>query len=135
MKPYLSAKYHDINHDEYLAIDICRGFRPTFNIKVPQLIVHLIKSCLDANPSNRPTMGNVIIVLKQWSYELGKIFKFDQTELINFDQTELMKQVKEADEVNKNSSNEILLDKSLHDIPQQIEFQLISIYQLSDNEL
>ncbi|GBB87809.1 hypothetical protein RclHR1_01430018 [Rhizophagus clarus] len=124
-------------------------------------------------------MGNVIIVLKQWSYELGKIFKFDQTELINFDQTELMKQVKEADEVNKNSSNEILLDsssykihsgaiytsrllnynnlpepknsvdyykqndniiskkflESLHDIPQQIEFQLISIYQLSDNEL
>ena len=30
--------YHDVSHDNYLAIKICQGLRPTFNIKVPQLI-------------------------------------------------------------------------------------------------
>ncbi|RIA83893.1 kinase-like domain-containing protein, partial [Glomus cerebriforme] len=47
--------YHDVSHDENLAIKICQGLRPNFNIKVPKLIVHLIKRCLDANPLNRPT--------------------------------------------------------------------------------
>src|SRR6266498_3473462 len=35
--------YHDVSHDKILAIKICQGLRPNFNIKVPQLIVHLIK--------------------------------------------------------------------------------------------
>ncbi|RIA94784.1 kinase-like domain-containing protein, partial [Glomus cerebriforme] len=47
--------YHNVSHDINLAIKICQGLRPRFNIKVPQLIVHLIKRCLDANPLNRPT--------------------------------------------------------------------------------
>src|SRR5947199_50760 len=47
--------YHDVSHDKNLTMKICLGLRPRFNIKVPQLIVHLIKSCLDANPLNRPT--------------------------------------------------------------------------------
>ncbi|RIA83534.1 kinase-like domain-containing protein, partial [Glomus cerebriforme] len=47
--------YHDVSHDENLALKICQGLRPRFNIKVPQLVVQLIKSCLDANPLNRPS--------------------------------------------------------------------------------
>ena len=47
--------YHDVSHDKNLAMNICLGLRPRFNIKIPQLIVHLIKRCLDANPLNRPT--------------------------------------------------------------------------------
>src|ERR1044072_7010767 len=47
--------YHDVAHDKLLALNICQGRRPKFNIKVPQLIVDLIKRCLDANPLNRPT--------------------------------------------------------------------------------
>src|SRR6266496_3547485 len=47
--------YHPVSHDINLAIKFCQGLRSKFNIKVPQLIVHLIKSCLDANPLNRPT--------------------------------------------------------------------------------
>ena len=31
--------YHDVSHDKSLAMKICLGFRPRFNIKVPQLIV------------------------------------------------------------------------------------------------
>ncbi|RIA78713.1 kinase-like domain-containing protein, partial [Glomus cerebriforme] len=51
--------YHNMRHDENLAIKICEGFRPKFNIQVPQLIIQLIKSCLDANPLNRPTAQDI----------------------------------------------------------------------------
>ncbi|RIA87924.1 kinase-like domain-containing protein, partial [Glomus cerebriforme] len=51
--------YHDVSHGENLAIKICQGLRPGFNIKVPKLIVHLIKRCLDANPLNRPTAKEI----------------------------------------------------------------------------
>ncbi|RIA94786.1 kinase-like domain-containing protein, partial [Glomus cerebriforme] len=47
--------YHDVSHNENLAMKICQGLRPRFNIKVPQLIVDLIKRCLDANLLNRPS--------------------------------------------------------------------------------
>ncbi|RIA86955.1 kinase-like domain-containing protein, partial [Glomus cerebriforme] len=51
--------HHDVSHDINLAIKICQGLRPRFNIKVPQLIVLLIKRCLDANPLNRPTADEI----------------------------------------------------------------------------
>ncbi|RGB39129.1 kinase-like domain-containing protein [Rhizophagus diaphanus] len=75
--------YYDLSHDKNLAIKICMGLRPRFNIKVPQLIVSLIKSCLDANPSNRP--------------EVDYIY-----EMLKYDRTELQEQIKELEETNKN---------------------------------
>ncbi|RIA86398.1 hypothetical protein C1645_740868 [Glomus cerebriforme] len=81
--------YHDVSNDENLAKKICQGLRPSFNIKVPQLIVHLIESCLDANPLNRPSAVEVKNILyQQWR------------ELVNSKETELVKQIKEADEIN-----------------------------------
>src|SRR5205809_545069 len=74
--------YHDACHDQNLALKICQGLRPRFNIKVPQLIVHLIKKCLDANPLNRPTINEIIDILYPWRIEFN-------------DQTELQKQIKE----------------------------------------
>ncbi|RIA93757.1 kinase-like domain-containing protein, partial [Glomus cerebriforme] len=47
--------YHDMAHEEFLAIKICQGLRPRFNIKVPQLIDDMFKQCVDAIPSKRPT--------------------------------------------------------------------------------
>ncbi|CAB4437981.1 unnamed protein product [Rhizophagus irregularis] len=79
--------YHDVSHDENLAIKICQGLRPRFNIKVPQLIVHLIKRCLDANPLNRPTASKFYEILDKW------YIKFEN-------QTGLKKQIKEAEEIN-----------------------------------
>jgi serine/threonine protein kinase len=64
------SPYHDLSHDECLAIKICRGLRPMFNIKVPQSVVHLIKKCLDANSSNRPTA--IEIRMKLWKLKLQK---------------------------------------------------------------
>jgi serine/threonine protein kinase len=55
--------YHNLSHDIILAIKICHGLRPRFNIKVPRLIVHLIKRCLDANPFDRPKAGEISYIL------------------------------------------------------------------------
>ncbi|RIA91595.1 kinase-like domain-containing protein [Glomus cerebriforme] len=81
--------YHDVGHDQNLALKICQGLRPRFDIKVPQLIVHLIKRCLDANQLNRPTASEIKNILFQWYREqrTGR-------------ETELIKQIKEANAVN-----------------------------------
>ena len=42
-------------HDEFLAVKICHGLRPKFNIKVPQLVKSIFKQCVDADPLKRPT--------------------------------------------------------------------------------
>ncbi|GBB92101.1 hypothetical protein RclHR1_19640001 [Rhizophagus clarus] len=75
--------YHDMIHDQYLSIKICQGLRPRFSIKVPQLIVHLIKRCLDANPLNRPTALEISEILNPWSLS-----------------NELREQIKEAEKAN-----------------------------------
>ncbi|RIA91655.1 kinase-like domain-containing protein [Glomus cerebriforme] len=66
------------------------GLRPRFNIKVPQLIVHLIKRCLDANPLNRPAANEISDIIELW------YFKFNG-------QIELQRQIEEADEINNNN--------------------------------
>ncbi|CAB4446052.1 unnamed protein product [Rhizophagus irregularis] len=90
--------YHDLKHDNNLAIKICKGLRPRFNIKVTQLIVHLIKRCLDANPLNRPIAKEIIDILFRWQYESSN----EQT-------IELRAQIKEADELNNNSPSSSIL--------------------------
>jgi serine/threonine protein kinase len=88
--------YHDVGHDNLLTIKICQGLRPRFNIKVPKLIVHLIKRCLDANQLNRPTANEIYKILREWHDK--------QSDNLT---TELQRQIVEADEINKNSSNNI----------------------------
>ncbi|RIA86403.1 kinase-like domain-containing protein [Glomus cerebriforme] len=83
------SPYHDVSHDQNLALKICQGLRPRFDIKVPQLIVHLIKRCLDANQLNRPSASEIEDILNQWREEV------EGTE-----ETEIFKQIKEADEIN-----------------------------------
>jgi serine/threonine protein kinase len=91
--------YHNISHDNNLAIKICKGLRPRFNIKVPQLIVRLIKECLDANPLNRPKAEKIKETLSQW-YRCSvdpNIYYVDK-DLID---SEIRKQIKEAEIINK----------------------------------
>ena len=90
--------YHDVSHDKNLALKVCLGLRPRFNIKVPQLIVHLIKRCLDANPLNRPTAKELNDILYPW---------YDNSDI------ELTKQIKEAEEINNLSTNSIISSTSL----------------------
>ncbi|GES81922.1 kinase-like domain-containing protein [Rhizophagus clarus] len=88
--------YHDISHDKNLAIKICQGLRPKFKIKVPQLILHLIKQCLDADHLNRPNAKEIKEILVKWKKE---------TNSRRYNQTELIEQIKEAEEMNNNLSN------------------------------
>ncbi|RGB30563.1 hypothetical protein C1646_711012 [Rhizophagus diaphanus] len=91
--------YHDVSHDKNLAIKICQGLRPRFsNIKVPQLIVNLVKRCLDANPINRPEAVEIRNILYQWLY---------------IDTKEYHKQIEEADKINKSLSTSSIPLKSL----------------------
>jgi serine/threonine protein kinase len=43
--------YHNLPHNEFLALKICQGLRPNLdNVKVPLLLKNLIDQCLDADP-------------------------------------------------------------------------------------
>ena len=85
--------YHDIDHDDSLAIRICNGQRPNSNYKIPQLILDIIKQCWDADPLKRPKAEE----LKKLFYDLyGNLY-------YNREDSEIYKQSKEADEINKNS--------------------------------
>ena len=81
--------YHDMAHEENLATRICQGLRPNSNYKIPQLILDIIKQCWDADPSKRPKAN-----------ELKKLFN----DLVDncYEGFEIYKQIKEADEINKN---------------------------------
>ncbi|GES73315.1 kinase-like domain-containing protein [Rhizophagus clarus] len=62
--PYIALEV--LRRQNYSKASDIYNLRPRFNIKVPKSFVHLIKRCLDANPSNRPTdnyyerYGNII---------------------------------------------------------------------------
>ena len=89
--------YHDVAHNKPLALYICQGGRPKFNIKVPQLILHLIKSCLDANPFNRPNVKDLSRIFQEWKNDLK--LKYFRNK--NYDKPELTKQLEEAVKTNR----------------------------------
>ncbi|POG65887.1 kinase-like domain-containing protein [Rhizophagus irregularis DAOM 181602=DAOM 197198] len=93
--------YYKVAHDEFLALEICKGLRPEFNIKVPKLILHIIKSCLDADPSNRPDAKYLSRIFYDWLIDFDKD-AISYSESIN--KTELIKQIEEAEQINNNSS-------------------------------
>jgi serine/threonine protein kinase len=98
-----SPPYYNIAHDGFLALNICEGLRPVFNIKVPPLILHLIKRCLDADPLNRPTSTELSRILIEWANELKiHIENIDEEKSTK---TELIKQIEEAEKINNLSSS------------------------------
>uniref|UniRef100_U9UPD6 Protein kinase domain-containing protein n=1 Tax=Rhizophagus irregularis (strain DAOM 181602 / DAOM 197198 / MUCL 43194) TaxID=747089 RepID=U9UPD6_RHIID len=92
--------YYDVGHDINLTMKICKGLRPRFNIKVPHLIVHLIKRCLDANQSKRPNAEEIKKTLSKWLKESSDLLYISN--LSNY--TSIQKQIKEIDESSSNSS-------------------------------
>ena len=83
--------YHDMAHDEFLAVKICQGLRPKFITKVPQLLEDIVKQCVNADPLKRPTADCLYDKFGEWYDEF-----FDKEE-----NSEIRKQIKEADEFNK----------------------------------
>ncbi|CAB4403660.1 unnamed protein product [Rhizophagus irregularis] len=103
MSEFLSGEipFNDIPHDEFLAIKICKGLRPTISKDLPKSFADLIIKCLDAEIKNRPTTKELYQQLKKWSNE------------IKSKNSEIYFQVKECDKIReekfKNRPNE---DKS-----------------------
>src|SRR5581483_2601012 len=88
--------YHDIPHDEFLAIKICKGLRPTSNYKVPQLILNVIQQCWDADPLKRPKA-------KDLHDFLGDLWlKTDERDKSTYkENSPINQQIREVDEINK----------------------------------
>ena len=94
--------YHDISHDEFLAIRICQGLRPKSNYKIPQLILDIIQQCCDADLLKRPNADELQYKLGEWEYNLR-----------NEKDSEIYKQANEADEFNKTQPSFTLSDTEL----------------------
>ncbi|RIB19773.1 kinase-like domain-containing protein [Gigaspora rosea] len=84
--------YHDIPHNEDLAIRVCLGHRPEIRCKVPQSLLDLMNKCLDAEPQSRPTTEVLLDMLVQFYNDLED------------ENTELYKQVEKIKSSDKNSS-------------------------------
>ncbi|POG82744.1 kinase-like domain-containing protein [Rhizophagus irregularis DAOM 181602=DAOM 197198] len=103
MNEFLSEEipFNDIPHNEFLAIKICKGLRPTISKDIPKLLADLMVKCWDAEIKNRPTTKELYQTLNGW-YNGAK----GQNGEIYF-------QIKECDKIRKekfkNRSNE---DKS-----------------------
>ncbi|PKC63300.1 hypothetical protein RhiirA1_537837, partial [Rhizophagus irregularis] len=119
---------NDIPHNEFLAIKICKGLRPTISKDIPKLLADLIIKCWDAEIKNRPTTKELYQLLKKWDDEIKEIEYSEYSEddedvkdsddknsenCDNSQNSEIYFQLKECDRIKKekfkNRSNE---DKS-----------------------
>lgn len=95
-----SFPYPGLAYDEFLALKICQGLRPRFQIKIPQLLKDLIDRCWDTNVLSRPTTNELKKTLSYWLNEI------DQRK-----NTEFVQQYKEKGWFLNNSAS---LDYKLH---------------------
>jgi serine/threonine protein kinase len=90
--------FKSIPHDEFLAINICKGLRPKISEYIPKLLADLIIRCWDAKAENRPTAKELCQILKKWH---------DEKRNTN---SELYSQIRECDKISeskfKNRSSE-----------------------------
>ena len=89
--------YHDIAHDEFLAIKICQGLRPKSDYKVPQLILDMIEKCWDSDPLKRPEAKELYELFRELFGKSEKDNKYEGYE----ENSTINKQIKEADEINE----------------------------------
>ncbi|POG73694.1 kinase-like domain-containing protein [Rhizophagus irregularis DAOM 181602=DAOM 197198] len=85
--------YYDIAHDEFLAMKICKGLRPTSDYKIPQLIFNIINQCWDADPLKRPDANELHDLIAELDNDISD----------NKVSSVIYGQVKEADEIKESS--------------------------------
>ncbi len=91
--------YKELPHDTDLALKICQGLRPQFQIKVPPLLENLIKHCWDADPMKRPASLEELSLGAWWG------------EIRDRKDTEFYRQYKEIEKHNQNLPEEIKFPK------------------------
>ncbi|POG63739.1 kinase-like domain-containing protein [Rhizophagus irregularis DAOM 181602=DAOM 197198] len=91
MNEFLSEEipFNDIPHNEFLAIKICKGLRPTISKDIPKLLADLIIKCWDAEIGNRPTTKELYQILSKLNKEI-----YDKN-------SELYYQTQESDEIRR----------------------------------
>ncbi|POG74632.1 kinase-like domain-containing protein [Rhizophagus irregularis DAOM 181602=DAOM 197198] len=105
--------FNDIPHDEFLAIKICMGLRPTISNDVPKLLTDLIIKCWDAEIENRPTTKELYQILTKWNDEIRKYNAKDSENGDNSQNSEIYSQIKECDKIRKERfKNRSNVDKS-----------------------
>ena len=67
--------FNNLAHDEYLAMNICKGVRPGFSNNTPKFYIELAFKCMDANPDKRPTAKEIHKIIKIWDGSLYYIYK------------------------------------------------------------
>ena len=78
--------FNNLAHDEYLAMNICKGARPGFSNNTPKFYIELAFKCMDANPDKRPTVEEVFSIIQKWNYDFDNLRKeFDKMDEIKFD--------------------------------------------------
>ncbi|RIB11147.1 kinase-like domain-containing protein, partial [Gigaspora rosea] len=87
--------YHNIPHDENLAIKICLGYRPEIESEIPRILLDLMNKCLDSEPQNRPAAEELVNMLNQFYIDLEN------------EKSELSKQFKNIKNLSKNSNQVI----------------------------
>jgi serine/threonine protein kinase len=112
--------YHDVAHDEFLAMKICQGLRPKSNYKIPQLIFDIINQCWDADPSNRPKAVDLVKLLDDLYYGRNEI------------NAVIHEQIKEADEINKKSSSIVRLTSTTSTLSYVTHSQAVYTSRLID---
>jgi serine/threonine protein kinase len=61
-------------HDTLLAIEICKGVRPEFGKKTPEIYKKLAYRCMDDNPNMRPTTEELYSVISFWNKSINDYY-------------------------------------------------------------
>ncbi|EXX68308.1 Tpk1p [Rhizophagus irregularis DAOM 197198w] len=114
MNEFLSEEipFNDIPHDEFLAIKICKGLRPTISKDIPKLLADLIIKCWDPEIKNRPITKELYQLLTRWDGE-----KYNS-------ETEIYFQIEECDKIRK----EKFKNRSSEDKPKSFKIHPQAIY-------
>ncbi|GET60153.1 kinase-like domain-containing protein [Rhizophagus irregularis DAOM 181602=DAOM 197198] len=73
------SPYYDKSHDEFLAIEICKGLRPNLDdLKFPQVFKNLIRQCWNADPAKRPTSDKLEKTLRDWQKDTEFLLKLQE---------------------------------------------------------
>lgn len=62
--------FYNYAHDSVLAMRICEGLRPQFQIKIPQDLEELINECWGVDPLKRPSAEELSDILFNWGEEI-----------------------------------------------------------------
>ena len=58
--------FNDKAHGHGLMLKICEGLRPAFSNNTPKIYIELAYKCMDADPDNRPTTGEILKTIAFW---------------------------------------------------------------------